>query len=134
MSGLHVMTRTPCHDEHWRGAPMLIGAHISQVASSTPFLCCSRFSPIAFNLSNTKPSIQPLHILDYPFRRPKPTRSYPTRSPLHELGSKPHSRPTYSLSEVELEVLREYLDTNLVKGFIRESSSLYGAPVLFVKK
>jgi hypothetical protein len=57
-------------------------AHISQVASSTPFLCCSRFSPIAFNLSNTKSSIQLLHILDCPFRRPKVTRSYPTRSPL----------------------------------------------------
>src|ERR1700733_3715816 len=51
------MTRTPCHDEHGRGAPMLIGAHISQVASSTPFPCCSRFSPIAFNLSNTKSSL-----------------------------------------------------------------------------
>jgi hypothetical protein len=61
---------------------MLIGAHISQVASSTPFLCCSRFSPIAFNLSNTKPSIQILHVPDCPFRRPKPNRSYPTRPPL----------------------------------------------------
>ena len=57
LSGFHVMTRTPCHDEHGRGAPMLIGAHISQVASSTPFLCCSRSSPIAFNLSNTKSSL-----------------------------------------------------------------------------
>src|SRR6202020_911227 len=67
---------------------MLIGAHISQVASSTPFLRCSRFSPIAFNLSNTKPSIQPLYVLDCPFRCPKPTRSYPTRSPLHFESSK----------------------------------------------
>jgi hypothetical protein len=40
---------------------------ISQVLSSTPFLCCSRFSPIAFNLSNTKPSIQLLFILTVPF-------------------------------------------------------------------
>jgi hypothetical protein len=51
-----------------------------------------------------------------------------------EPGSKPHSRPTYSLSEVELDVLREYFDMNLAKGFIQESSSPYGAPVLFVKK
>ena len=51
-----------------------------------------------------------------------------------EPGSKPHSGPTYSLSEVELEVLLEYLDANLAKEFIRESSSPYGAPVLFVKK
>jgi hypothetical protein len=40
---------------------------ISQVVSSTPFLCCSRFSPIAFNLSNTKPSIQLLFVLTVPF-------------------------------------------------------------------
>jgi hypothetical protein len=51
-----------------------------------------------------------------------------------EPRSKPHSGPTYSLSEVELEVLCEYLDTNLAKRFIRESSSPYGASVLFVKK
>jgi hypothetical protein len=51
-----------------------------------------------------------------------------------ELGTKPHSGPTYSLSEVKLEVLREYLDTNLAKRFIRESSSPYGTLVLFVKK
>jgi hypothetical protein len=57
LSGFHVMTCTPCHDEHRRGASMLIGAHISQVVSSTPFLRCSQFSPIAFNLSNTKSSI-----------------------------------------------------------------------------
>ena len=53
--------------------------------------------------------------------------------PLQE-GAKPFAGPTYSLSEIELEVLREYLDTNLAKGFIRESSSPYGTPVLFVKK
>src|SRR6202046_5633756 len=92
MSGLHVMTRTLCHDKHWRGAPMLIGAHISQVASSTPFLRCSRFSPIAFNLSNTKPSIQLLHVPDCPFQRPKPNRSYPMRPPLHFESSKAETR------------------------------------------
>jgi hypothetical protein len=51
-----------------------------------------------------------------------------------EPRSKPHTGPTYFLTEVELEVLRGYLDTNLAKGFIRESSLPYGAPVLFVKK
>jgi hypothetical protein len=45
-------------------------AGISQVASSTSFLCCSRFSPVAFNLSNTKSSIQLLYVLDCPFWRP----------------------------------------------------------------
>ena len=47
----------------------------------------------------------------------------PHRGPLDhsiplEPGAKPHSGPMYPLSEVELEVLREYLNTNLAKGFI----------------
>jgi hypothetical protein len=66
VSGFRVMTRTPCHSAHW----WLV--RISQVASSTPFLCCSRFSPIAFNLSNTKSSIQLLFVPDCPFRRLSP--------------------------------------------------------------
>ena len=42
--------------------------------------------------------------------------------------------PLYNLSNTELKVLRTYLDDNLTKGFIRESSSPAGAPILFVKK
>ena len=38
------------------------------------------------------------------------------------------------MSESELRVLREYLDENLKKGFIRPSTSLAGAPVIFVLK
>ena len=40
----------------------------------------------------------------------------------------------YSLSIPELKALREWLDENLNKGFIRASSSPVGAPILFVKK
>ena len=40
----------------------------------------------------------------------------------------------YSLSIPELKVLREWLDKTLSKGFIRASSSLAGAPILFLKK
>uniref|UniRef100_A0A670XUD3 ribonuclease H n=1 Tax=Pseudonaja textilis TaxID=8673 RepID=A0A670XUD3_PSETE len=40
----------------------------------------------------------------------------------------------YSLSEPELVALREFLDKNLARGFIRPSSSPLSAPVLFVKK
>jgi len=40
----------------------------------------------------------------------------------------------YSCSEKELQALREYLDENLAKGFIRESSSPAGYPILFVPK
>lgn len=53
--------------------------------------------------------------------------------PLEE-GAKPTFGPIYNLSETELEVLKEYIETNLEKGFIRPSSSPYGAPVLFIKK
>ena len=42
--------------------------------------------------------------------------------------------PIYSLSEKELKVLREYLDDSLRKGWIRESSSPAGMPILFVPK
>jgi hypothetical protein len=40
----------------------------------------------------------------------------------------------YTLSQKELEALREYIDENLKKGFIRRSESPAGAPVLFVPK
>jgi hypothetical protein len=42
--------------------------------------------------------------------------------------------PLYTLSQKELEALREYIDDNLKKGFIRRSESPAGAPVLFVPK
>ncbi|KAL7277983.1 hypothetical protein ACG7TL_007936 [Trametes sanguinea] len=42
--------------------------------------------------------------------------------------------PIYSLSKVELDTLREYIDENLRSGFIRPSNSPCGAPVLFVEK
>ena len=38
------------------------------------------------------------------------------------------------MSRDELQVLKKYLEENLVKGFIRASSSPIAAPVLFVKK
>lgn len=42
--------------------------------------------------------------------------------------------PVYPLSEMELTILREYLDTSLEKGWIRRSTSPAGAPILFVPK
>jgi len=38
------------------------------------------------------------------------------------------------MSRTELEALKEWLDKNLKKGFIRLSSSAAASPVLFVKK
>ena len=50
------------------------------------------------------------------------------------LGKEPTFGPIYALSEKELQVVREYIDTNLKKGFIRESKSPAGYPILFAPK
>ena len=47
---------------------------------------------------------------------------------------KPTHSPIYTLSAKELEALRDYLDKNLVKGFIRLSTSPAGYLILFVPK
>ena len=49
-------------------------------------------------------------------------------------GSTPPYGPIYGLSELELKTLRDQLDKDLARGFIRPSTSPAGAPVLFVKK
>ena len=51
-----------------------------------------------------------------------------------EEGKKPTFGPIYGLSEKELEALREYIKINLKKGFIRESESPAGYPLMFVPK
>jgi hypothetical protein len=53
--------------------------------------------------------------------------------PLKE-GTHPHFMKIYGLSEDKLKVLREYLDENLRKGYIRQSTSPAGYPLLFVPK
>ena len=47
---------------------------------------------------------------------------------------KPTHSPIYTLSAKELEALRDYLDENLVKEFIRPSTSPAGYLILFVPK
>ena len=42
--------------------------------------------------------------------------------------------PIYSLGPVKLEILKAYIENNLVSGFIRPSKSLVGVPILFDKK
>ena len=51
-----------------------------------------------------------------------------------EKRKKPTYRPLYALSETELKALREYLDENLKKRFIRPSTSPAGYSILFVPK
>ena len=49
-------------------------------------------------------------------------------------GKTPLWGPIYALSEKELQVLREYLDTMLKSGKICPSKSPASAPILFVPK
>lgn len=62
-----------------------------------------------------------------------PHRPYDFSIELEE-GKQPPFGPLYSLSELELKALSEWLEENLSKGFIRASRSPAGAPILFVKK
>ena len=48
--------------------------------------------------------------------------------------TEPPLKAPYRLSQKELEELKSQLDELLVKGYIRQSKSPYGAPVLFVDK
>ncbi|KIN97850.1 hypothetical protein M404DRAFT_78300, partial [Pisolithus tinctorius Marx 270] len=62
-----------------------------------------------------------------------PHREYDLKIELEE-GTTPPLGTIYSLSPVELQALRTFIDENLTTGFIRPTSSPYAAPVLFVKK
>ncbi|RAQ93876.1 retrotransposon nucleocapsid protein [Stemphylium lycopersici] len=62
----------------------------------------------------------------------------PHRSHDHDIrlleGKTPPFGPLYPMSREELKALKEWLEENLRKGFIRPSSSPAASPVLFVKK
>jgi hypothetical protein len=62
-----------------------------------------------------------------------PHRSYDLKIDIDK-GTYPPLVPIYPLSQSELSAVREFLDEHLSIGFIRPTKSLYGAPVLFVKK
>jgi hypothetical protein len=49
-------------------------------------------------------------------------------------GAKISAGLIYPLSEFELKTLWEFIDENLQTSFIHPSNSLFGAPVLFIKK
>ena len=49
-------------------------------------------------------------------------------------GSQLYFGPIYSLSQVEMSALKDYIKENIIKGFIRKSRSPAGAPILFVRK
>ena len=62
-----------------------------------------------------------------------PHRPYDLKINLEE-SAQPPVGPIYSLSASEQEALKEFIEESLNTGFIRPTSSLHGAPVLFVKK
>nr|GEX88275.1 putative reverse transcriptase domain, aspartic peptidase domain protein [Tanacetum cinerariifolium] len=49
-------------------------------------------------------------------------------------GSEPISKAPYRMAPIELKELKDQLQELLERGFIRPTVSLWGAPVLFVKK
>ena len=51
-----------------------------------------------------------------------------------ELGMLLSYQPIYNLSEHELKVLQEYIETALNKGWIQPSTSPAGAPIIFIPK
>ena len=67
-----------------------------------------------------------------------PNKLPPMREVDHKIkvkpGTEPPSKAPYRLSQKELEELKSQLDELLAKGYIRQSKSPYGAPVLFVDK
>ena len=81
----------------------------------------SEYHEFADVFSKTKAEILPPH------------RPYNLKINLEE-GAQPPVGPIYSLSASEQEALKEFIEENLTTGFIRPTSSPYGAPVLFVKK
>ena len=62
-----------------------------------------------------------------------PYRPYDHEIKLVE-GAIPPFGPLYPMSRDELRALKEWLEENLRKGFVRPSSSPATSPVLFIKK
>ena len=81
----------------------------------------SEYHKFANIFSKTKAEVLPPHHL------------YDLKINLEE-GAQPPVSSIYSLSASEQEALKEFIEENLNTGFIRPTSSPYGAPVLFVKK
>lgn len=62
-----------------------------------------------------------------------PRRPFDHTIPLEE-GKVPPFGRLYTMSQPELDIVKDYIVTNLESGFIRPSSSPAAAPILFVKK
>jgi len=81
----------------------------------------SEYHEFANVFNKTKAEILPPHC------------SYALKINLEE-GAQPPVGPIYSLLASEQEALKEFIKENLNTGCIQPTSSLHGAPVLFIKK
>ena len=103
--------------------------------------CLSEYLSAVYEVAQASAPLIPKEYKDLAevFSKNKAHELPPNRGPLdHHIylkeGSKPVFGPIYNLFETELQVLKEYIDENLHKRFIRPSISPFGAPVLFIKK
>jgi len=118
--------------------------HTSKLLGSYNFELCLRFSDIQANsaklaeIPNLSNVPSKYHKFANVFSKIK-AKALPPHCPYDlkinlEEGAQPLVGPIYSLSASEQEALKEFIEENLNTGFIRPTSSLHGAPVLFVKK
>ena len=107
------------------------------------FLCVVRAIPTTPDPPSPPPSTSPeinqlLKEFEDVFPDELPLSLPPPRNIDHRIDlypdSVPPTRPIYPLSLFEMDELKRQLTEFTEKGFIRPSSSPYGAPVLFVKK
>jgi len=101
---------------------------------------CEGFLCHAVNTEHAKPSLEDIPVVkEFPEVFPDEIPSMP---PLREVefcinltaGATPISKAPYRMAPAELKELKTQLEELLEKGYIRPSTSPWGAPVLFVKK
>lgn len=63
-----------------------------------------------------------------------PSRNFDLEIRLKDPQRAPKSQPIYQLSLKEQNILKEWINDNLKKGFIRSSKSNYAAPIFYVPK
>jgi transposase InsO family protein len=127
MKELHEIARHLSEEE------TLIGIHLKHIPE------ISNDGILPSFLSNCHPDLQDLvqsHIDVFPEELPDGLP--PERHLKHTIPLKPNSEPpaqkVYRLSYRELDELKKQIEEYLRKGWIRPSTSPYGAPVLFVHK
>ena len=130
---------------------LLIGAaafvHASKLPGATNFTLYIRAEDAKLHSAAASPPVDTPNMAGVPaayhdfanvFSKAKATTLAPHRE--HNLcinleeGASPPLGTVYSLSQTELGVLRTFIDEHLSYGFIKQSTSAHGAPVLFVCK